>query len=124
MSSLKQQLGSYGEKLAVDFLQKNGYSIIETNFRVRLGEIDIIAKHNDTLCFIEVKTRQTDLCGLPEESVAYFKQKKLSKLALTYLKMRYKTIDIKSRFDVVSINHENQLSPQVEVIANAFEFCG
>ncbi|MCR4324789.1 MAG: YraN family protein [Candidatus Curtissbacteria bacterium] len=64
-------IGKIGEDAAVKFLQKNGYKIIEHNFRIRGGEIDIIAKDGKTLVYVEVKTRSTSAFGLPEEAVGY-----------------------------------------------------
>ena len=68
--------GKEGEKIAASFLKENGYRIIETNFRCVLGEIDIVAKENGELVFIEVKTRKSEKLGYPEQSVGIKKQKK------------------------------------------------
>ena len=63
MSINNRKLGSKWEHAAADYLKKSGYEILETNFRCRIGEIDIIAKAEDTLCFIEVKYRKTSRYG-------------------------------------------------------------
>ena len=77
--------GQMGEGLAADFLMKKGYRILERNFRTKLGEIDIVAKDKDTICFIEVKSRTDFSFGSPLESITAFKRKKLSQVALSYL---------------------------------------
>ena len=115
--------GKNAEDLAVDFLKQQGYRIIERNFRLRWGEIDIIAQDGDTLCFVEVKGRMTSEQGHPWEAVPFFKQRRLSKLALVYLKKRCGTLERKARFDVVSLLFEDQEKPAIEVMKNAFEFC-
>lgn len=94
-------LGKLGEDKAVEFLRKNGYKIIERNYRTKIGEIDIIAKRKREIVFIEVKTRSSDICGLPEESVNQRKIKKIENIAYLYLKS--KKINLPVRFEVLSI---------------------
>ncbi|OIO75566.1 MAG: YraN family protein [Elusimicrobia bacterium CG1_02_37_114] len=108
------KLGKDGEDRAVKILKKNGYRILERNFHTGLGEIDIIAKDDNVLVFIEVKTRSNLSFGLPQLSVDTRKQNRLIKLALLYIKQRnIKTGDI--RFDVLA------LTPTTcELIKNAF----
>jgi len=81
----RQELGAAGEKLARDFLKKKGYKIIESNFRCRHGEIDIIARKDNMVVFVEVRTRSSDAYGTPEESVTRQKRERLAATALTYL---------------------------------------
>lgn len=81
----RKQLGALGEKLALDYLRKRGYHILETNFRCREGEIDIIARDKEYLVFIEVRTRTGSDFGTPEESVGIAKREKLVSLAFAYL---------------------------------------
>jgi len=78
-------VGSRGEKLAVDFLKRRGYKIIQRNFRCREGEIDIIAQQGDCLVFVEVRTKKGSRFGTPEESVTLSKREKLISLANAYL---------------------------------------
>jgi len=113
------ELGLKGEKQAEEFLKKQGYKIIEKNFRTSFGQIDIIAKEKNTFCFIEVKTRRNFSFGLPEEAVTYPKQKKILKVALAYLKQKG-LLNKKVRFDVVSILY-NKDSYKINLIRNAFE---
>ena len=112
--------GKFGEDQARLFLIKQGYSIIESNYRNVMGEIDIIAKERETLCFIEVKTRKNDALGSPFESVTKWKQKKILKVALCYI--QEKDLDnINVRFDVVGIINEQGKDPKIELIKDAFE---
>ena len=119
MLNRQQQLGEKGEAIAVRQLKKNGYKIIETNYLTKLGEIDIIAKDKDTIVFVEVKARRSVHFGSPKEAVSAQKQKKISMVALYYLKTTNQ-ITAKARFDVVAVNL-NRDKPRVEIIKNAFE---
>jgi putative endonuclease len=115
----KKELGRIGEEVALRFLKKNGYRIVERNYVCKLGEIDIIAKEKDTLAFIEVKTRTSNLFGPPQLSVTSSKQMQLSKAALYFLKEK-RLGEVKARFDVVAI----VLGPQgeeIELIRDAFD---
>jgi putative endonuclease len=112
--------GKEGEKIAAAFLKKNGYRIIEINFRCPIGEIDIIAKEKKDLVFVEVKTRKSMELGYPEQAVGIRKQKKMSQLALWYLQKR-KIVDTNARFDVVAITLIPEKS-EVKLIKNAFDF--
>ena len=112
--------GKEGEKIAADFLKKNGYRIVEINFRCPIGEIDIIAKERADLVFVEVKTRKSRELGYPEQAVGPRKQKKMSQLALWYLQKR-KIIDTNSRFDVVAITLMPEKN-EIRLIRNAFDF--
>lgn len=115
-----KSLGKYGEELAQSLLEAKGYGIVEKNFKNKIGEIDLIAKDGDVIVFVEVKSRLDFSYGMPYESVNYFKQKKLIQLALSYLKFRYNSIDISSRFDVVSVYWNEGGEFQTNHIINAF----
>lgn len=119
MSDKSLQLGRSGEDLAEIFLKKSGYKILARNYRSKLGEVDIIARESDCICFIEVKARNTADFGLPKEAVAAKKQRQISKAALVYLKEK-KLLDAKARFDVVSVLLDGS-SPKIELIRNAFD---
>ena len=83
----KRQIGKTGEQIAADYLVRNGFTILEKNFRSgRFGEIDIIAEEDSYLCFVEVKMRTSDLFGAPSEAVDNKKRQKLRSLAWIYLK--------------------------------------
>lgn len=115
----RRDIGATGESLAIRALEKKGYKILALNHRSKLGEIDIIAKEGGTLAFVEVKTRRTDGFGNPKTAVTPQKQRKISRVALDYLK-RTGQINEKARFDVVAIRlwpgH-----PEIEIIKNAFD---
>lgn len=112
--------GKEGEKIAAFFLKKNGYRIIETNYRCVLGEIDIVAYENRDIVFIEVKTRKSEELGYPEQAVGRKKQKKLSQLALWYLE-KNKLTDLQARFDVVAVMISDSTN-EIKLIKNAFDF--
>ena len=95
-------LGPTGEQIAADYLVKEGYHIIERNYRFHRNEIDIIALHQKTLCFVEVKTRFSSAKGHPAEAVTPQKQREIIKAARAYLAL-YRDIDTDCRFDVVAI---------------------
>ena len=119
MLNRKQKFGEKGEEIAVRHLKKQGYKIIETNYRTKLGEIDIIAKDKDTIVFAEVKTRRSVQFGNPKQAVTVQKQRKISMVALGYLKATGQST-ARARFDVVGII-SNRDSVQVEIVKNAFE---
>lgn len=107
------EFGKIGEEKAVEFLKNNGYKIIERNYRTKIGEIDIIAKHKREIVFIEVKTRSSDDFGIPEESVNERKLKRIEKIAEIYLKR--KKINLPYRFEVLSILKEDE-NFKIEII--------
>ena len=111
-------LGKRGEDIAVDYLKRRGYKIIERNYRSRLGEIDIVAAHRSFTVFIEVKTRTGDDFGFPQESVDERKQRRMVRVAQTYIKHR-RLKDANYRFDVVSIDFSGK-KPSVNLIQGAF----
>jgi len=112
------KLGQRGEGIALSFLITKGYSIIERNYKTPMGEIDIIARDNETLVFVEVKTRESIEFGLPFESVDRRKRRKIAGVALSYLK-RFDDLP-PCRFDVLSIYFRNG-NPEFELIQDAFE---
>ncbi|MCX5887195.1 MAG: YraN family protein [Proteobacteria bacterium] len=115
----KKEIGQKGENLAVEYLQKLGYKVLERNYRCKLGEVDIIALDNDTLVFIEVRTRSSLDFGLPQESINRRKRHQISKVALEYM-IRRKLKNIPARFDVVAISLEPG-KEKVDHIKDAFE---
>jgi putative endonuclease len=100
-------------------LKKSGYKILEQNYRTKLGEIDIIAKDKGTIAFIEVKGRRSGNYGNPKWAVTPKKQRKISMVALYYLKATNQSGE-KARFDVVTITSDYD-NPRIEIIKNAFE---
>ena len=114
----RKNLGHRGETAAISFVQTKGFTIIETNYKTKIAEIDIIAKDRDCICFIEVKTRRSLKKGLPKESITYSKQKKIIMGASIYLKEK-KKMNSRVRFDVIEVLEKNG-SFDINLIKNAF----
>ncbi len=107
-------LGNIGEAQAFHYLKKNGYRILETNYKNFIGEIDIIYTNGKCLIFGEVKTRTSEKFGLPREAVTKTKQLKIRKVAMVYIKDKQPNFD-HFRFDVIEI-----IDDDVTLIENAF----
>ncbi|AXT51682.1 YraN family protein [Aquimarina sp. BL5] len=110
-------LGKEGEKLAVAFLQKHGYNILETNYRYLKAEIDIIAQKGDTIIVVEVKTRSTPEFGDPQDFVKP-KQIQLLVKAIDHYVVQ-NDLDVEVRFDIVAII-KNKLGTRIEHLEDAF----
>ena len=110
--------GAMGEILAARFLREKGYTICSSNFRCRLGEIDIIAENNDEILFIEVKTRSTNSFAKPQEYVDIHKQRRILVTAGIYLK--YNGYGLQPRFDVAEVYVDNDGKMNLNYIKNAF----
>jgi putative endonuclease len=117
-----QIFGKNNESLAAIYLKRQGYLIIEQNYRTRMGEIDIIAKDNETIAFVEVKSRSSAAFGSPKHAITLQKKRKISKVALQYLKSTHQS-HVRARFDVVAI-FSNSGRDTIELIKNAFELTG
>ena len=117
-------LGQQGERAAERYLKRLGYIIVARGERDDLGELDLIAVDGRTIVFIEVKTRRSDLAGHPAEAVDEQKQRRITRLALAYLK-RHDLLEYPSRFDVVAVTWPSGAKqPKIEHIKNAFEAVG
>ena len=103
MTNVKQDFGKWGEDIAVDFLERNGYAILKRNFRADRGEIDIIAKLENTIVFAEVKTGNSHKFGKPEERITRGKQRQLYKIANHFIQ-QHPEIASDFRFDAVIID--------------------
>ncbi|MBK7257733.1 MAG: YraN family protein [Ignavibacteriae bacterium] len=110
--------GGYGEQLARAFLVREGFRILEMNYRFHHGEIDIIAEEGDVLVFCEVKTRTNDRYGAPELAVTALKQRQIRKIALGYITVRG-LHDRVCRFDVVAIRLYAG-EPEIRLLRDAF----
>ena len=119
MASQKIIFGKKGEDIAVKYLKRKGYKIIEQNWRCRLGEIDIIARHKDSVVFIEVKTRTDKALGLPQESVDERKQGHIIRCAMVYEQCK-RLEDANFRFDVMGIDFSAG-KPEITLIQDAFQ---
>ncbi len=116
------QTGNYGEQLACEYLKKMGYKILERNYRIRGGEIDIVAKDQDYLVFVEVKARNSHEYGLPSESITPWKIKALLKTALFYIQ-EIKWGDKGYRIDLVSVDFTEGLEkPIIELTRDITSF--
>lgn len=111
------KLGEMGEQAAIKYLRSKGYIILETNWRDKHKEIDIIAMDKDQIIFIEVKTRRNNYFGSPEEAVDMRKQRCLIDAADEYINTN--NIDLDARFDIISVlmNSDN---PDIKHIKEAF----
>ena len=115
-----KQRGDYGERLAAEFLDEKGYEILARNYRVRQGEIDLIAREGETVVFVEVKARSGVRFGRPCEAVDERKQQRLRAAAERWLYEQKETAFC--RFDVIEVflPREPQERPRVHQIINAF----
>lgn len=121
MDKYNKTLGKFGEDEAVRYLRKNGYRILERNYSIKGGEIDIIARDDEYFVFVEVKTRTNDDFGGGFSAVTYTKQQNIIRTAQSYL-MRYGEPAVS--FDVISVNVKKALfgfkTVSIEHIKNAF----
>ena len=114
-------LGKLGEDLATNYLEENGYSILERNFVIQKAEIDIIAQKDNVLAIVEVKTRSSLDFGSPQDFVKQKKIQLLIKAVNAYINDREKDFqeDLEIRFDIVAI-HKNGESFAIEHLTDAF----
>ena len=118
MAKRTKSLGRKSEELAVAFLRKNGYRILERNYSCRSGEIDVVACEGDTICFVEVKSRRSEDYGAPETGVTRSKMRRITNVALCYLTQK-RVQDADCRFDVVSVLMKES-KPEIELFRGAF----
>lgn len=111
-------LGKLGEDLAVSFLEENGYEVLERNYHFQKAEIDIIAKHDNKLIVIEVKTRSSLVFGLPQDFIKPSKIKLLVKGINHYIEVN--DLNFEVRFDIIAIHKNNQNHFEIEHITDAF----
>lgn len=109
-----RRTGAFYELEAQKYLKSLGFRILETNFRIRIGEIDLIAEENGILCFTEVKYRRTLSCGRPCEAVTVKKQRTIIRVS-EYWMMLHHSLNRVRRYDVVEI-----LGTEIHLIRNAF----
>ncbi len=117
-------LGRRGEQAAERYLKRRGYKVLARSNRLRPGELDLVMLDCGTIVFVEVKTRQSQEAGHPAEAVDEKKQRRLTRLAVTFLK-RHRLLEYPARFDVVAITWPGGRGrPQIEHFPNAFEAVG
>jgi putative endonuclease len=114
-----KEKGQAGERLAARFLEKQGFRILERNYRNRLGEIDIVAEDGGVLVFVEVRTLEASAGHFPEETILPKKQQRISRTAVVYVQHK-RLEDRPARFDVVSVTLDGPRST-LRHFPNAFE---
>ena len=102
MKIFNKDIGKYWEYLSTEHLINDNHRILENNYRIKLGEIDIISYCNNIIVFTEVKSRYTDSYGLPKESVTYYKQRQIIKVSSYYILIN-KFNNFNVRYDVIEI---------------------
>ena len=112
----RQDIGNLGENAAAEFLKGKGYNVLQRNFRCKTGEIDIICIKDGCTVFVEVKTRKNSLYGSAAEFVNYYKQIKIKKAAMYFIKSE----DADMRFDVVEVYHKDGEVTEINHIEDAF----
>ncbi len=121
---LTKVFGDKGERLAARFLRRQGFKILARQYSNRLGEIDLIALDGESIVFVEVKTRRSTAAGHPVEAITPGKQKKLTQVALVFLK-RHALLEHSARFDVVTVLWpEASGQAEIEHYRNAFSPVG
>jgi len=115
--AVHNDIGKFGEDLAVEYLQKNGYEILETNWRFQKAEIDIIAQKSGVLVVVEVKTRSSIAFGLPQDFVKPKKIQLLVKAVNEFIISN--DLDVSVRFDIIAVFKEEEIF-KIEHIEDAF----
>lgn len=115
--AIHNELGKEGEKIAVDYLVKKGYKILEKNWRYQKAEVDIIAEYKNTLAIVEVKTRTNSYFGNPQDFINPKKIKLLVSAANEYVISKNLEVDV--RFDIVAIITNKKVT-EIEHLKNAF----
>jgi putative endonuclease len=115
----RKTTGRMGEQLALGFLKKKGYTIVETNYRCHYGEIDIVARQKDCMVYVEVRTRTSLEFGTPEDSISYYKALHMAHAA-EYYQLHHRGIPEDWRVDLVAIelDSKNQIK-RIEQVENA-----
>ena len=120
MSQQRISIGKQGEQLAQEYIRQQGYTLLEKNFRCKVGELDLIAKDRHMVVFLEVRTKTSTAYGPAYNSVTPHKQRQVKRVALFYI-AQHNLVNTQFRFDVIGIT----LNPQsgehrLDHIQNAF----
>nr|HDN00112.1 YraN family protein [Deltaproteobacteria bacterium] len=115
-----KELGEKAEGLAEAFFKEKGYNVLERNYRVRWGEIDLILEDRSRIIFVEVKSRQSPKYGQPQEAITYHKRRQIIRVAKWYLQKKG-YLDREIRFDVLAIRFYGTGKPAIEHIPWAFD---
>lgn len=119
MSDARRIVGQHGEDAAAAWYAAAGYELLDRNWRVREGELDIVVRGSGVIAFCEVKTRRGDAFGIPAEAVTVRKQQRLRLLARSWLSAHPSTV-AGLRFDVASVGPDGRGGWDVEMLTNAF----
>lgn len=111
-----KEIGDFGEQAAVDYLLTKNYKILKRNFRMKMGEVDIIVQKDGCMVFVEVKTRKNNNFGEPSEYVDFRKQMRIKKAAACYTDV----INNDVRFDVIEVFYDHFGVKKINHIENAF----
>lgn len=114
-----RRVGERGERLGAAFLERAGWRILDRNFRVGHGEIDLVARCGEVVAFVEVKTRSGDGFGHPLESITYRKRVEIGRVAASWI-MRFGTPGSVYRFDALAVSVRRGRPPRVEHLADAW----
>jgi len=120
MTDPRHQLGVNGEETALEVLMRAGYRVLERNYRCRQGEIDVVAEHGETLCFVEVRTRRLGALVDGRSSIDWRKRRKIAAAARSYCQ-RHRIGDRPMRFDVVDVRALDGGAFDAEIVRNAFD---
>ena len=115
----RYEVGRKYEQEAVDYLRKNGYEILDRNYREKCGELDAVGKKDGKIVIFEVKFRSSSFCGDPLSAVDGRKQRRICRTSLHYLIKHGYNSDMPCRFDVIAIYADGA----IRHIENAFDFC-
>lgn len=118
----KKQVGYFGEDKVREYLISKGYEIIKSNYCMRGGEIDIIAKNDDTIAFVEVKTRAKNSLTSGFEAITRAKQKFIAKTAVKF--MATENYDLQPRFDAAEVILDGDKVLSIDYIEGAFDTTG
>jgi putative endonuclease len=116
--AISQQTGKKGEQMAAAYLQRQDYTLVATNWRWGRAEVDIIAKKDDVIVFVEVKTRKSTYMGQPEEFVSPHKVKMLTQAAVGYLQQAGHEWEF--RFDVIAVVLRGETGASLRHFPDAF----
>ena len=115
----RKRLGGRAEEAVAEWLAARGYEILERNYMTKVGEVDIIARQGECLCFVEVRSRSTDAMGSPALTVDARKQRQVIRAAMYFLSEKGVT-NLVARFDVAAVTF-GAAGPEIEYIPSAFD---
>ncbi len=117
----RRQIGAAAEDVAAAFLQAQGVSLLFRNYRRRLGELDLVARHGDLLLIVEVRTRSSNAYGGAAASVDGLKRRRIVRAAQQLLQQHRELSKLRARFDVIVVSDLSAATPKVEWIRGAFD---